>query len=460
MSRSNFKHNDRVQALWAEDGKWYPAQVLKVKGNGVYLIQFVGWAEKYDFQAHQMRPASAPGPSAASSDRNTSTAKASGRGGARAGRGAQRSASKDRAPLHDATPEPATAPPAFAAPPSESGPQVDAQRLFDTFQASVQRPSRAADFYAALELAADCCAKEISQQLRRKSLMWHTDRTRTHAESLVPADTEKRSEVLSLVAKMLIPVHEEENRFLNEVRDALTDPHARAAYDAKQSTASLDQGMADFFAGIRSGASGTWTSSNGGEFVRGEPRASRPSRRDKSGKQPVQRQAAATSAQLQDQVQRLSGDLLSAQTAARDEIARVTAAAAEKEAQHLENVKQEAEVKSRLRNRVRHLQSAVATEDTRAKKAVRLSTVTKLVCDAKMRMQSDASRIEKLQMQSRISELETEKRSLRQQVATVQGEYQRVTELLSGLVWEKQQHESIAKEQARQQGLALQRCGS
>ena len=77
MSRSNFKHNDRVQALWAEDGKWYPAQVLKVKGNGVYLIQFEGWVEKYDFHAHQMRPASAPGPSAASSDSDTSTAKAS-----------------------------------------------------------------------------------------------------------------------------------------------------------------------------------------------------------------------------------------------------------------------------------------------------------------------------------------------------------------------------------------------
>jgi hypothetical protein len=171
-------------------------------------------------------------------------------------------------------------------------------------------------------------------------------------------------------------------------------------------------------------------------------------------------QAAATSAQLQDQVQRLSGDLLSAQTAARDEIARVTAAAAEKEAQYLEDLKQEAEVKSRLRNRVRNLQSAVATEDVLAKKAARRSTVTKLLCDATMQRLSDASRIEKLQLQSRISELETEKRSLRQQVATVQGEYQRVTELLSGLVWEKQQHESIAKEQARQQGLALQRCGS
>jgi hypothetical protein len=55
-SPSNFKENDCVQALWAEDGKWYPAHVLEVKPGGVYSINFDGWVEEYDFRAHQMRP--------------------------------------------------------------------------------------------------------------------------------------------------------------------------------------------------------------------------------------------------------------------------------------------------------------------------------------------------------------------------------------------------------------------
>ena len=63
MSSSNFKHSERVEALWPDDGTWHPAKVLKVKGNGVYLIQFVGWVEKYEFRADQLRAASALGSS-------------------------------------------------------------------------------------------------------------------------------------------------------------------------------------------------------------------------------------------------------------------------------------------------------------------------------------------------------------------------------------------------------------
>jgi hypothetical protein len=50
MSRSSstFKKNDRVEALWLEDGKWYPAEVLQVKANNVYRIRFDGYVEEYD----------------------------------------------------------------------------------------------------------------------------------------------------------------------------------------------------------------------------------------------------------------------------------------------------------------------------------------------------------------------------------------------------------------------------
>ena len=55
MPRSTFNHNDRVEALWSEDGKWYPAQVLKVKGNGMFIIRFDGFPEKHNYQADLMR---------------------------------------------------------------------------------------------------------------------------------------------------------------------------------------------------------------------------------------------------------------------------------------------------------------------------------------------------------------------------------------------------------------------
>jgi hypothetical protein len=55
VSTSTFQHNDRVEALWPEDGKWYPAQVLKVKANNFFRIRFDGYVEQYDYQAHQMR---------------------------------------------------------------------------------------------------------------------------------------------------------------------------------------------------------------------------------------------------------------------------------------------------------------------------------------------------------------------------------------------------------------------
>jgi len=55
VSTSTFQHNDRVEALWPEDGKWYPARVLKVNANNFFRIRFDGYVEQYDYQAHQMR---------------------------------------------------------------------------------------------------------------------------------------------------------------------------------------------------------------------------------------------------------------------------------------------------------------------------------------------------------------------------------------------------------------------
>jgi hypothetical protein len=57
MSRSSstFKKNDRVEALWLEDGKWYPAQVLQVKANNVYRIRFDGYVQEYDHPKDDLR---------------------------------------------------------------------------------------------------------------------------------------------------------------------------------------------------------------------------------------------------------------------------------------------------------------------------------------------------------------------------------------------------------------------
>lgn len=46
---------DRVEAYWPDDDNWYPARVIKVKGNGVYLIRFDGFDEKYLRSTSRMR---------------------------------------------------------------------------------------------------------------------------------------------------------------------------------------------------------------------------------------------------------------------------------------------------------------------------------------------------------------------------------------------------------------------
>ena len=216
MSRSNststFHHNDRVEALRPEDGKWYPARVCKVLAGKEYRIRFDGFPQPHDCQAHQMRVPT--------------------KGNAGVGGGNQRPSAKQAAP---APSSPATfnaETPSFA--PPSSGISADALRLFEAFMSTVQRPSHAADHYAALQLAPNCGVEEIKRVQKGMSLDWHTDRAYKRAEDLVPAATERRSEVVGLVREMLAPILGEEIRFLNHVKDDLTDAKRRREYDAEQ----------------------------------------------------------------------------------------------------------------------------------------------------------------------------------------------------------------------------------
>jgi hypothetical protein len=55
MSRQSstfIKKNDRVEALWFEDGKWYPAEVLQVNP---YRIRFDGFVEEYIYTKTDLR---------------------------------------------------------------------------------------------------------------------------------------------------------------------------------------------------------------------------------------------------------------------------------------------------------------------------------------------------------------------------------------------------------------------
>jgi predicted nucleic acid-binding Zn-ribbon protein len=54
-STPTFQVNDRVKALFHEDGKWYPAEVLEVKSNNTFRIRFDGYVEEYDFEKKNMR---------------------------------------------------------------------------------------------------------------------------------------------------------------------------------------------------------------------------------------------------------------------------------------------------------------------------------------------------------------------------------------------------------------------
>jgi hypothetical protein len=80
QSSQNYKRNDHVEALWPEDGAWYPARVLQARSNGVFLIRFDGFVEKYMYPQDRLRACSRNSQSA--SNHNSSS---TGERGARSG---------------------------------------------------------------------------------------------------------------------------------------------------------------------------------------------------------------------------------------------------------------------------------------------------------------------------------------------------------------------------------------
>jgi hypothetical protein len=59
-----FQQNDRVEAHWFGDGKWYPATVLKVVRNNLFRIRFedVKMKAGHDYGAHDLRKKGAAPP--------------------------------------------------------------------------------------------------------------------------------------------------------------------------------------------------------------------------------------------------------------------------------------------------------------------------------------------------------------------------------------------------------------
>ena len=55
LKTPTFQQNDRVEAYWLEDGKWYPATVLKVVRNNLFRIRFDGFVEEYDYTTDFLR---------------------------------------------------------------------------------------------------------------------------------------------------------------------------------------------------------------------------------------------------------------------------------------------------------------------------------------------------------------------------------------------------------------------
>ena len=50
-----FNQADRVEAYWPDDGNWYPARILRVKGKGVFCIRFDGFPDKLEVSSRDLR---------------------------------------------------------------------------------------------------------------------------------------------------------------------------------------------------------------------------------------------------------------------------------------------------------------------------------------------------------------------------------------------------------------------
>ena len=51
-----YQQADHVEAYWPDDDSWYPARVLKVKGNGtVFCVRFEGYPETLEVSSRDVR---------------------------------------------------------------------------------------------------------------------------------------------------------------------------------------------------------------------------------------------------------------------------------------------------------------------------------------------------------------------------------------------------------------------
>jgi hypothetical protein len=147
--------------------------------------------------------------------------------------------------------------------------------------------------------------------------------------------------VVALVVGKLTPIHEEEMRFLNEVKDTLGNADTRAHYDAPQSSFDCFAGLDDLFASGRT----TFTWSNG----RFEPDARAPKRN--KGNKSEGNKSGGQIAELRAELEALRGRTDDA----------VRAAVADTEARLQHDIMMQAAAASQLRAQVQQLKDAAAT---------------------------------------------------------------------------------------------------
>ena len=258
LKTPTFQQNDRVEAYWLEDSKWYPATVLKVVRNNLFRIRFDDVEKKAgrEYGSHDLRkkgaappadsakeaaaaPVCAPAQAEAAKEAAPAPASAPASAPPPVASTKEGGSSNGKVSNQQSSPAPARAPattlnqaaPVFVARSS----RTEAQRIVEDFWKSVELPSRAGDdYYAALDLAPDSCKRDIEKKFRDLSLEWHPDKLDRRCLKLVPEDAEGRSEVLALLRETFAPIHEKEFRILSEAKDVLTDEEKRAEYDAER----------------------------------------------------------------------------------------------------------------------------------------------------------------------------------------------------------------------------------
>ena len=109
-----------------------------------------------------------------------------------------------------------------------------ALRFFNIYMKRIKRPSLADNYYTALGIDTNSDILEINQALRSNYIKWND--SESYASSIVSLDIERRTEVVNLVSKMLEPIHKNEIRFLDNVREIMTNYDKRMNYKSQQNS--------------------------------------------------------------------------------------------------------------------------------------------------------------------------------------------------------------------------------